>query len=313
MAAGAGALWEISGHTLERIDTASGGVVKRITASNYADATAIAVVGDRIQVGFDDGHVAIVNPASNTVEAALELPGGKPVIGMADGFVLVKGGAVFAVDANGSVTPSRTLSLANSIARASDGVVWGVDADLIVASAGPSGPHYVYFEKEGTIHSLGAHEHASAPLPGLDGIAVAGDTLWITDTHTGDVLVVHVGASTTASGPQLPSRVLQWLRNYNDHSSQRGTSADWVLTTHGNASKITSGVAAGDRTPVYLFDIHGSFVWDHSCPFNSPACVSRGRDEVFTVDPRSLQILDYGIESTTPNLARFGAVGHVPL
>jgi hypothetical protein len=311
MAVGSGALWGIDGRTLEQIDTNTGGVAKRITLPFKANA--VAVVGDRVQVGLDDGHVAIVNPTRNTVEAALALPGSGPVIGMADGFVLVQGGGIFTVSNDGTVTKSQTGAFANAITPAGDGGVWAVGADLIARTGGSTA---VYAEKHGVIHQLGVREHVSAPLPGLDGVAAVGDMLWISDSRHGDAIVVRVGATpsaTTASGPQLPGRVLQWLRHYNAHSSQRGTSADWVLTTHGKAAEITSGAAPSDRTPVYLFDVHGSFAWDHSCPAPGTGCVSRGRDEVFTLDPRKLQVLDYGIEPTTPNLAQFGSVGHVQL
>jgi hypothetical protein len=118
-----------------------------------------------------------------------------------------------------------------------------------------------------------------------------------------------------SSGPQLPPRVLQWLRDYNAHSSPRGSSADWVLTTAGKTAPLMSGAAPNDPTPVYLFDVHGSFVWDHSCPPGAPpsACVSRGTHEMFTLDARKLQIGSYGIQQNDPNLAQFGRVGHVQL
>jgi hypothetical protein len=312
IAVGAGALWGIDGSILEGIDTNTGGISTGFSLPFPGNA--VAVVGDRVQVGLDDGRVAIVNPSSNTVEAALALPGSGPgsgpVIGMADGFVLVKGGGIFAVSNDGTATKSPTVAFANAITPASDGGVWAVGADLI-ARMGTSTA--VYVEQHGAIHRLGAHEHVTATRPGLDGVAAVGNMLWISDSRHGDVMVVRVDVPTTASEPQLPPRVLQWLRDYNAHSSQRGTSADWVLTTHGKAAQITSGAAPSDRTPVYLFDVHGSFAWDHSCPAPGAGCVSRGRDEVFTVDPRKLQVLDYGIEPTAPNLAQLGTVGHVQL
>ncbi len=123
-------------------------------------------------------------------------------------------------------------------------------------------------------------------------------------------------APSTVSGPQLPPTVLHWLRDYNGRTSlARGSSASWVLTTHGKAATITSGAAPGDLTPVYLFDVRGSFVWHHSCPPGAPpsSCTSRGSHEVFTVDPHRLQVLDYGIQADAPNLAQFGTVGYVDL
>jgi hypothetical protein len=114
-------------------------------------------------------------------------------------------------------------------------------------------------------------------------------------------------------GPVLPRRVSYWLRrHYTVSYVGRATSADWVLTTHGKAARITSGAAPSDSTPVYLFDVHGHFVWDHSCPPGSPpsACVSRGTEQVFTVDPGRLQVLDFGVGGAV-NLAQFGPVGHV--
>jgi hypothetical protein len=116
-------------------------------------------------------------------------------------------------------------------------------------------------------------------------------------------------------GPQLPPAVLAWIKRYAASGTGHATSADWVLTTHGRAATITSGVGPGDKTPVYLFDLHGTFVWDHSCQAGAPpsACRSTGNDEVFTVDPQRLQILDFGVEQRPPNLAQFGTVGHVAL
>ena len=115
--------------------------------------------------------------------------------------------------------------------------------------------------------------------------------------------------SVATSGPQLPSAVLRWVRDYNARSTP-GTSADWVLTTRGKAAL---GVGSDYQAPVYLFDVHGTFVWQHSCPPQAPpsACTSKGNHEVFTLDPRRLQVLDYSVEPGAPNLAQLGAVGHI--
>jgi hypothetical protein len=136
--------------------------------------------------------------------------------------------------------------------------------------------------------------------------------------------VTHTASSSTGSpttiransGPQLPQPVSDWLgKRYAVSPIGHATSADWVLTTHGKAATITSGVRPGDKTPVYLFDVHGSFVWHHSCLAGAPAsaCTSVGTDEVFTVDPQRLQVLDFGVEPRSPNLAQFGTVGHIAL
>jgi len=128
-------------------------------------------------------------------------------------------------------------------------------------------------------------------------------------------------ASTTRStslqnGPQLPRAVKAWLVQYAAQGSYgKATSADWVLTTHGKAAVIVSGAEPGDATLVYLFDVHGNFDWNHSCPPGAPpsACRSVGAHEVFTLDPQRLQVLDFTVAQETPNLAQFGVVGHVTL
>jgi hypothetical protein len=115
---------------------------------------------------------------------------------------------------------------------------------------------------------------------------------------------------------QLPPQVLAWLRSYTAHSSPgRATSASWVLTTHDKSGPFVGGAIFYDKTPVYLFDIKGHFVWDHSCPPRSApsACISRGRHEVLTLDPNLLQIKDFGVEAQPLHLATLGAVGHVAL
>ena len=125
-------------------------------------------------------------------------------------------------------------------------------------------------------------------------------------------------ASTTnaVSAQRLPPQVLRWLRNYNAHESPgRATSASWVLTTHDKSGPFVGGAVFPDRTPVYLFDLEGNFVWDHSCPPSSPpaACRSVGRHEVLTLDAHLLQIKDFGITNRPANLATLGIVGHVAL
>ena len=124
-----------------------------------------------------------------------------------------------------------------------------------------------------------------------------------------------IGFRTTIPG--LPVSLATWLRQHaSPVGSGHATSADWVLTTHGQASSIVSGGGAPDPSaPVYLIDFHGKFVWNHSCPAGAApsACVSRGNDAVFTLDPQTLTVLDFGVETNTPDLARFGVVGHVSL
>ncbi len=118
-----------------------------------------------------------------------------------------------------------------------------------------------------------------------------------------------------SSEPQLPTRVREWLRAYAAQSPYgHAVSADWVYTTHGKASLVVGGVLPSNTDPVYLFDVHGSFVWNHSCPPGAPpsACVSRGTDELFTLDPQRLEILDFTVRGSI-DLARFGNVGHVQL
>jgi hypothetical protein len=124
-------------------------------------------------------------------------------------------------------------------------------------------------------------------------------------------------ASTGVVSPQrLPARVLDWLRDYNAHAAPgRATSASWVLTTHDKSGPFVGGAIFPDREPVYLFDLEGHFVWDHSCRPSSPpsACRSVGRYEVLTLDARLLQLKDFGVADTPAHLSTLGPVGHVTL
>ena len=118
------------------------------------------------------------------------------------------------------------------------------------------------------------------------------------------------------SGPTLPPVVAAWLRHENATSGiGHGTSADWVLTTREDGAQLFSGAIIHDRSPVYLFDVHGHFMWDHSCPPGAPrsACVSVGEHEQFTFDPKRMEIEDFGIDGRGASLAKLGAVGHVSL
>jgi hypothetical protein len=115
------------------------------------------------------------------------------------------------------------------------------------------------------------------------------------------------------AGPQLPPAAAHWLRRHFKVSPiGRATSADWVRSTRGQAAEISEAVPS-DTTPVFVFDVHGHFSWNHSCRANTSdpsACVSVGTHEVFTVDSRRLEILDFGVQQQPPNLAQFGPVGH---
>ena len=123
-------------------------------------------------------------------------------------------------------------------------------------------------------------------------------------------------SSTGASAP-IPKALAAWLHQHpNPLGSGRATSADWVTTTHGQAATIMSGGGLPNPSAlVYLVEFHGNFVWNHSCPAGAPqsACVSRGKDAVLTLDPESLDVMDFGVEATPVHLADFGTVGHVTL
>jgi hypothetical protein len=109
-----------------------------------------------------------------------------------------------------------------------------------------------------------------------------------------------------------------WVRQHPNPLGIKGraTSADFVVTTHGQAATIMSGGGMPDPSAlVYLVDFHGNFVWNHSCPPGAPqsACVSRGKDALLTLDPSTLFLMDFGVEPTPPDLANFGAVVHITL
>ena len=123
-------------------------------------------------------------------------------------------------------------------------------------------------------------------------------------------------SSSYSSGP-TPNTMASWLHEHaNPFGSGRATSADWVTTTHGQAATIVSGDGGPDPNAlVYLVDFQGKLVWNHSCPPGAPpsACVSRGSDAVFTLDPKTLDVMDFGVENTGPHLADFGTVQHITL
>jgi hypothetical protein len=113
--------------------------------------------------------------------------------------------------------------------------------------------------------------------------------------------------------PQLPARVLADLRRAaatDPYGKVR--SADWVLTTDGKAATVFGDGLTTATTPVYVFDLHGHFVWNHSCPAGaSPAaCISRGTDEVYTFDPKRIQTLGFTVRGPV-NLVPLGRVGHL--
>jgi len=126
-----------------------------------------------------------------------------------------------------------------------------------------------------------------------------------------------VTTSSSGASALIPKALETWLHQHpNPLGSGRAMSADWVTTTHGQAATITSGGGMPNPSAlVYLVDFHGNFVWNHSCPPGAPqsACVSRGKDAVLTLDPESLEVMDFGVEAMPVHLADFGTVGHVTL
>jgi hypothetical protein len=126
--------------------------------------------------------------------------------------------------------------------------------------------------------------------------------------------VACVKTQSTTNAPQLSDDVLRFLHDRAAKDALgHATSADWVLTTYGQAATITSGAGPEDNAPVYLFDVRGNFRWDHSCPPPGVGCVSVGTHEVFTLDPATLQVLDFGVQQQAPDLAQLGPVGHIQL
>jgi len=146
-------------------------------------------------------------------------------------------------------------------------------------------------------------------------------SLWLTGCGGSGTQSSGARSSVTTSSAQgsapTPNALASWLHEHaNPFGSGRATSVDWVTTTHGQAAAIVGGDGAPDPNAlVYLVDFHGNFVWNHSCPPGAPpsACVSRGRDAVFTLDPKTLDVMAFGVETTRPHLADFGTIEHVTL
>jgi hypothetical protein len=120
------------------------------------------------------------------------------------------------------------------------------------------------------------------------------------------------------SAAPIPPALAAWITaNAKPNGAGPATSADWVLTTRSQLASILGG-ADNPNDPVYLVDFHGDFVWEHSCPdgSNPSACTSRGTHAAYELDPSTLQVMAFGIESSIPNLASlstFGPSGHVDL
>jgi streptogramin lyase len=76
--AGAGAVWlgANGGDTVLRVDAQTGAVVTVITLPR--PALALAVIGDRVEAGLTDARVAVIDPATNTVERVLVSPDQAP-------------------------------------------------------------------------------------------------------------------------------------------------------------------------------------------------------------------------------------------
>ncbi len=181
---------------------------------------------------------------------------------------------------------------------------------LIENSAEPVEFNEVVRRGHGTISGRPRRETALRPF--LIGLALVG----VVTVVAGRAIVRADHASSPASArpePQLPAHVSDWLQKRFDASALgKATSADWVLTTHVKAEAVASGAILGDDTAVYLFDVHGNFVWNHSCLAGAPpsSCVSIGTHQIFTLDAQRLEILSFSIQRRAPRLAELGPVGH---
>jgi hypothetical protein len=152
------------------------------------------------------------------------------------------------------------------------------------------------------------------------------------------LLAVLAGCSSHAtSAPKLPPAVSDWLKDSNGMSATladygmtgSATSADWVYLP---------ARPPGRRSALYLFDVHGPFVW---CPISLKAqhrwrsdrepvsllsaAIRNGKgpcgfgstvtNQIFSVDARQIPVRMAGgltsNGSTAPNLAHLGKVGHV--
>jgi hypothetical protein len=127
----------------------------------------------------------------------------------------------------------------------------------------------------------------------------------------GVVALVIVGAARASSGGHHAPDFLVALtaRVAAGNCDARPVGAKYVRTTRQAAETIASGDRVDSDTPVYLVLLRGDFVdyYAHGI-YRTRDAFPRGTAITFTVDAETRKILDFGIGTRSPHLARLGPV-----
>jgi hypothetical protein len=201
LAVGAGGAWlagQSTRHVL-RLDPTTGAVAADLTLARPTES--LAVVGGMVQVGFDDPQIAVIDPATDTVERTITVtaPGRRtvgailgisPIGTTGDSWAVRTDGLAFEVAENARVDPDPIAFLAPLVFTGGSlggDRVWGVGVDqLLFASTDGRTRGYANYSAEG--HEFGrliTRTERFAPelaLSSLRGVVATGPTLWVVAT-----------------------------------------------------------------------------------------------------------------------------------
>jgi hypothetical protein len=113
----------------------------------------------------------------------------------------------------------------------------------------------------------------------------------------------HV-ASLSPTDRRIEAAALKIARELGDSSPTR---IAWVASRHRAAERVASGDLVDTNVPVYLVALRGRFI-DRMAPVPPGGTPPRGRVLTLTLDRGQLGVLDLGLSSRWPHLARLGRV-----
>lgn len=216
--AGAGGVW-LGGNGDERIlrlDPDTGKVVATVALPTLSFS--LAVAGDRVLVGLDDSRVAVIDPATNSIERLITIATSSlPAFGVIVHLDPVPGrpgaswatrsdGYAFAIAANARVSGSVRVFLRpvgiTSAALMGDRL-WAVGVDQLFFDGGGIDRGYANYVSDGSsfvndgasfdpiVRRTARFVPNATQEDGLDVIVAAGSTLWIVDRGGTKILVVQ--------------------------------------------------------------------------------------------------------------------------